>query len=172
MRKGVVFAVLLCALPIYMGQAAPDSAITQVECAFGSNCDELLIKHVNGAKKELIVAIYSFTHQNIARAYAKAATRGVKIQLKYDEDQADWVGMQASLKILRKAGIKCTPIKMSEKYSGMHHKFTIVDGQKVLTGSFNYSAAGSQRNYENLVLITSKTIAAEYQKEFDKIKDR
>ena len=172
MVRKAVFAVLLCVLPLFTAEAGPAANNAQVSSAFGSDCDEMLIKQVDSAKKELVVAIYSFTHQTIARSYARASARGVKVYLKYDEEQADWVGMQAALKILRKAGIKCTPIKMSQKYSGMHHKFTVIDGQKVLTGSFNYSAAGSKRNYENLVLISSKAIATAYKKEFDKIKSR
>jgi phosphatidylserine/phosphatidylglycerophosphate/cardiolipin synthase-like enzyme len=154
------------------GEAPAASAGGNIKAVFNRSCDELLIDEIGNAKSNMVVAIYSFTHQRIAKAFAKAAARGVEISLKYDESQADWPGMKDALKILEDAGIKCVPIKMTNEHSGMHNKFTVIDGQKVLTGSFNYTAAGDQLNYENLVLISSKPIAEAYAKEFESIKSR
>lgn len=172
MRVGVIFTVLFCASALIAGEPDISEGKAYVKCAFGSDCDELIIEQIDAARQEVKVAIYSVTHQKIARAFAKAAQRGVNVTVKYDEGQADWVGMQAALKILRDAKIPCDAIKMSDEYAHMHHKFTVIDGVKVLTGSFNYSAAGAVRNYENLNLISSKAIAAAYLKEFAAIKDR
>jgi phosphatidylserine/phosphatidylglycerophosphate/cardiolipin synthase-like enzyme len=172
MRVGLMLALLFFTFQAYAGDLKPAEGNTQVKCSFGSDCDELLIEQIKSAKKEMKVAIYSITHRKIAWAFVNAAKKGVKVTVKYDEGQSDWVGMQAALKILRDAKISCTPIKMSKEYSNMHHKFTVIDGVKVLTGSFNYSAAGSKRNYENLVLISSKDIASAYLKEFKAIKSR
>ncbi len=172
MRVGLILAVLFCAFQLNAGEVAEAEGKAYVKCAFGSDCDELIIEQIDAAERELKVAIYSVTHQKIARAFVKAARRGVKVTVKYDVGQSDWIGMQTALKILRDAKIPCAPIKMSEKYAHMHHKFTVIDGSKVLTGSFNYSAAGSTRNYENLNLISSKAIAAAYLKEFAAIKNR
>ena len=164
--------VLFFAFGVHAAEVAESSGSGHIKAVFGKGCDEMLIEEIGSAKSDIVVAIYSFTHQRIARAFAKAASRGVEVRLKYDETQADWQGMKEALKILEEAGIKPEPVKMTKEYSGMHHKFTVIDGQKVLTGSFNYTAAGDQLNYENLVLISSKPIAEAYNKEFQAIQSR
>ena len=172
MRLGVILAVVLCVFQLNAAEPSGKSVAAQVKWAFGSDCDELLIDQIDGAKSELTVAIYSITHRDISKAFARAAKRGVSVKIKYDEEQSDWVGMQAALKILRDAKIPCEPIKMSDKHSHMHHKFTVIDNKIVMTGSFNYSVAGAKRNYENLIVISSRAAAASYKKEFEAIKSR
>lgn len=174
-------AALLAAAPLALFLLIPNAypkdshtaaASAYVSCVFGSACDELLIEQLNAAKESISTAIYSLTHFRITRAFTDASARGVKISIKYDSKQSDWPGMQEALKTLKAAGINCVPVKMKEENAGMHHKFTIIDNSRVLTGSFNYSAAGATINYENLVLISSKPIAEAFQKEFDSIKSR
>jgi len=172
MRFCLIFVLFLCNFAALAGNTDGASGGGRIKSAFGSNCDELLIEQINGAETEILVAIYSFTHQRIARALAEASKRGATVKVKYDEGQADWIGMKEALKILKDAGIDCKAIKMSEEHAGMHHKFTVIDGSKVLTGSFNYTSAGDKRNYENLVLISSKPIAEAYKKEFESIRSR
>ena len=44
----------------------------------------------------------------------------------------------------------------------MHKKVMIVDGETVVTGSFNYTWSAEHRNAENLLVIHDPTLAAEY----------
>ena len=51
----------------------------------------------------------------------------------------------------------------------MNHRFAILDGNRVLMGSFDWSEPSLKWNYENfLVLYESEAVAA-YQKEFDRL---
>jgi phosphatidylserine/phosphatidylglycerophosphate/cardiolipin synthase-like enzyme len=43
-----------------------------------------------------------------------------------------------------------------------HNKVIIVDGQEVITGSFNFTKAAQEKNAENLVIISDNTIAKKY----------
>jgi phosphatidylserine/phosphatidylglycerophosphate/cardiolipin synthase-like enzyme len=38
----------------------------------------------------------------------------------------------------------------------------IVDGESVITGSFNFTKAAQERNAENLLIIRDPTLAAQY----------
>ena len=58
---------------------------------------------------------------------------------------------------------------MSGKYAKMHNKFTVIDGKRVLTGSYNYTTSASTWSYENLVLLDSAEIADAFAAEFKKI---
>jgi len=51
----------------------------------------------------------------------------------------------------------------------MHHKVWIIDGKTVITGSFNPTKAGNEKNDENLVIIHDKEIAGQYLEEFKRI---
>jgi DNA uptake protein ComE-like DNA-binding protein len=49
----------------------------------------------------------------------------------------------------------------------LHHKFVVVDGKRVLTGSYNWSQNAYERNWENAVLVTNRTVAESFQLEFE-----
>jgi phosphatidylserine/phosphatidylglycerophosphate/cardiolipin synthase-like enzyme len=51
----------------------------------------------------------------------------------------------------------------------LHHKFAILDRQLVLTGSHNWSKAANHINDETLVAIQNETVAAHYQREFERL---
>jgi phosphatidylserine/phosphatidylglycerophosphate/cardiolipin synthase-like enzyme len=51
----------------------------------------------------------------------------------------------------------------------LHHKFAIVDGHTVITGSQNWSPTANHANDENLLVIQNATVAAHFQREFDRL---
>lgn len=51
----------------------------------------------------------------------------------------------------------------------LHHKFAIVDHHLVITGSQNWSAAANHENDENLLVIDNPTVAAHFQREFERL---
>ncbi|GAP95750.1 hypothetical protein NIES2104_22740 [Leptolyngbya sp. NIES-2104] len=51
----------------------------------------------------------------------------------------------------------------------LHHKFGIVDRQTVITGSHNWTDSANRDNDETLLIIRSSTVAAHFQREFDRL---
>ncbi|WP_225889192.1 phospholipase D-like domain-containing protein [Halomicronema hongdechloris] len=51
----------------------------------------------------------------------------------------------------------------------LHHKFAVIDSNIVISGSQNWSQAANQLNDENLVVIHNPTVAAHFQREFDRL---
>lgn len=51
----------------------------------------------------------------------------------------------------------------------LHHKFAIVDERTVITGSHNWSAAANHGNDEALLVIENATVAAHFQREFERL---
>jgi phosphatidylserine/phosphatidylglycerophosphate/cardiolipin synthase-like enzyme len=51
----------------------------------------------------------------------------------------------------------------------LHHKFAIIDRTTVIIGSHNWTTAGNTKNDETLMVIENKTVAAHYQREFDRL---
>ena len=53
----------------------------------------------------------------------------------------------------------------------LHHKFAVLDQQTVITGSHNWSASANNQNDETLLVFTNPTVAAHFQREFDRLYD-
>ncbi|MEE3718916.1 phospholipase D-like domain-containing protein [Tumidithrix elongata RA019] len=51
----------------------------------------------------------------------------------------------------------------------LHHKFAVIDGNLVITGSHNWSNAANYTNDETLLVIQNNLVAAHYQREFDRL---
>jgi phosphatidylserine/phosphatidylglycerophosphate/cardiolipin synthase-like enzyme len=64
------------------------------------------------------------------------------------------------------AGIPGTP---DERSAFMHNKFIVIDGQIVWTGSMNLTENGAFRNNNNVIVIYSPELAANYTAEFEEM---
>ena len=51
----------------------------------------------------------------------------------------------------------------------MHHKFAVIDGHMLLTGSFNWTKQASEHNRENVLATTDPASVRRYMDEFNKL---
>ena len=61
------------------------------------------------------------------------------------------------------------PTRIYKKSTTMHDKFAVIDSKIVLTGSYNWTTNGDERNRENLAIITDSAVAEQYSEEFFKL---
>jgi phosphatidylserine/phosphatidylglycerophosphate/cardiolipin synthase-like enzyme len=54
------------------------------------------------------------------------------------------------------------PTKIDANHAISHNKVMIIDGETVLTGSFNFTKAAQEKNAENLLIIWDPSLAAQY----------
>jgi phosphatidylserine/phosphatidylglycerophosphate/cardiolipin synthase-like enzyme len=54
------------------------------------------------------------------------------------------------------------PVKIDFVHDIAHNKIMIIDGEIVITGSFNFSKAAEDKNAENLLVIRDKDLPAKY----------
>jgi phosphatidylserine/phosphatidylglycerophosphate/cardiolipin synthase-like enzyme len=54
------------------------------------------------------------------------------------------------------------PVQIDDRHKIAHKKIMIIDGETVLTGSFNFTKAAEESNAENLLVIHSKDLAEKY----------
>lgn len=57
-----------------------------------------------------------------------------------------------------------TPRKIDAAQAIAHNKVMIIDGETIITGSFNFTRAAEDENAENLLIIKDKTLAEKYTK--------
>jgi phosphatidylserine/phosphatidylglycerophosphate/cardiolipin synthase-like enzyme len=54
------------------------------------------------------------------------------------------------------------PTMIDANHAIAHHKVIVIDGETVLTGSFNFAKAAQEKNAENLLIIRDPALAAQY----------
>jgi phosphatidylserine/phosphatidylglycerophosphate/cardiolipin synthase-like enzyme len=141
-------------------------------------CSAHILREIDQAKKELLVAVYAFTSDELAQALVQAKKRGVAVQVVVDRefDQANERSkgkfFEAQKVPLRRiAGSKG---KAPEKDAGlMHQKFAVIDRRIVFTGSYNWTYSADSLNDENLLLFRDAgPLAEEYRKAFMQLWER
>jgi phosphatidylserine/phosphatidylglycerophosphate/cardiolipin synthase-like enzyme len=120
---------------------------------------EAVIKELGKAKNTILVQAYSFTSAPIAKALLNAHKRGVKVEVILDKSQS--TKQYSSATFLSNQGI---PIKIDAQHAIAHNKVMIIDGETVITGSFNFTKAAEENNAENLLVIHDKKLAERYTK--------
>jgi phosphatidylserine/phosphatidylglycerophosphate/cardiolipin synthase-like enzyme len=135
----------------------------------GGGLDEMLTGLVKRAQRTIDLAVYDFDLQNVAQAMADAARRGVRVRTVFDSDTLAKTKdhpIQTALATLRNADIA---IVEDGRRAIMHHKFVVVDGEWVLTGSWNFTSGDTYRLNNNAIVIQSRALAANYTAEMDKM---
>lgn len=154
------------------GRAGVATGPTKVTAGFSGECEKLLVRAIQQAREEVLVAIYTLTRPEIERALSSAANRGVTVRVKYDAKQTPISRMQELLTRMEQRGVDLVPVTMSGRFASMHHKFAVIDRKEVFTGSFNFTVMAISQNYENCVLIESPDVARDFIREFERVRSR
>ena len=142
-------------------------ADTHFEVAFSPNGEslQLILRGIAAAEREILVAGYSFTSKPIAKALLAAHKRGVVVRVVVDAKSN--TGRYTAASFLANYEV---PVRRNGNYAVMHHKFMVIDGEHVQTGSFNYSAAAVSRNAENVLMLWNMPeLAGIYTREWQRL---
>jgi phosphatidylserine/phosphatidylglycerophosphate/cardiolipin synthase-like enzyme len=141
-------------------------------------CAAHILREIDGAKQELLVAVYAFTSDDLAGALVQAKKRGVSVQVvvdrEFDRTNENSKGKFLDGQKIPVRRISGSAAKAGEKDSGlMHQKFAIIDRRIVFTGSYNWTHAAESRNDENLLVFRDASLLAEeYRKAFLRLWER
>ncbi len=142
---------------------ASKSSSEQVYFSPKGGCTDAVVNNLNNAEKSIFVQAYSFTSDPIADALVAAYERGVKVKVLLDKSQRG--GKGSKLGVLAGAGI---PVSIDTKHAIAHDKVMIIDGDIVLTGSFNFTNAAEDKNAENLLVLHDKSMVKKYRANWNK----
>jgi len=128
-----------------------------------------IIQAIDGARKSLDIALFSFTDDQLGDAVVRAARRGVTVRAILGADQDKMFG--GEYEKLVSAGIPVVIVGIPGLF---HHKFALIDGTRVITGSYDWSDIADKENYENVVFISCSvptanlTVPERYAMEFNR----
>ncbi|WP_038057281.1 phospholipase D-like domain-containing protein [Thermus amyloliquefaciens] len=155
----------------------------------GQRAKARLVALIEGAQESLEGAFYEFRDLEIARALLRARERGVRVRIYGESDfrndfrrylvgaalgqqgEVPKVPQAALRERVRPLSLDCEeivglPVCFDEREGFMHHKFLVVDGKAVWTGSTNMTWNAFARNNENSLLLPSSILAQGYAREF------
>ncbi|XP_063048142.1 mitochondrial cardiolipin hydrolase [Engraulis encrasicolus] len=124
-----------------------------------------MLSHLLSARVSLDICVFSFSNFELSRAVLQLHARGVRVRVITDRDYQTIQGSQIG--VLRKAGI-CVRHELSRSVH-MHHKFCIVDGRLLLSGSLNWTMTAVQSNQENVLVTDHADIVAPYLAQFRRL---
>ena len=151
---------------------------------WGDSANGLISKTLSASKKTVDLALFVFSDQQLANILEERHDQNVQVRAliepqfayrsysealdmmgfalsencKYEVDNRPW-----------KNPISTVGVPILAKGDLLHHKFAVIDNQTVITGSHNWSEAANNGNDEILVVIENPTVAAHYQREFDRL---
>jgi phosphatidylserine/phosphatidylglycerophosphate/cardiolipin synthase-like enzyme len=144
-----------------------------------------LAQQLADTRQRLDMALFVFSAQNLTDAMANLRARGVRIRLLGDPGFAsrpfsellDLLGvalpdqrcrLEAGNRPWQQAqeGIGTPRLPRGDK---LHHKFAVIDGRTVLTGSFNWSPSAAHQNDETLLRIDSPLLARHFEAEMERL---
>lgn len=146
----------------------------------------LIAKTLGQAAQSVHLALFVFSEQAISDQLVPIANRGVPIKTLIDPGFAyrsyseglDMLGITIpDHRCKRDNSVPwanpITTVGIPALPSGdkLHHKFAVLDQNIVLVGSQNWSQAANTTNDENLLVIRNATVAAHFEREFQRLYD-
>lgn len=112
---------------------------------------------LNKAKRYVLISVYAFTDMNIFGALKYLSSKGVTIRMNLDDWNEDWV---------LKENLSGFDVRVF-KGRTLHHKFVIVDGKYLITGSANITESAFRKNFEMVFVTSREDIIREYEAIFE-----
>jgi len=97
---------------------------------------------IQAAKKSVRVAMFAWTHQDLADEVILAKKRGVKVEVVVDH----FSGKAASAKIVKLLKNNGVGVALSPSGTLLHHKFMCIDSKVLVNGSTNWTKAAFTQN--------------------------
>lgn len=144
----------------------------------------LIDRTLVASSKSVKLALFVFSAQQLANTLESKSKVGVDIRALVDSsfiyrpysEAMDMMGASllegCKLEAENKPWAKpLTTVGVPKLPAGdrLHHKFGVVDASTVITGSHNWSEAANRTNDEALLVVQSPTVAAHFEREFDRL---
>ena len=139
------------------------------------------------AKRNIDMALFVFSAQQLADVLQEKAKQGIKIRLLADRGFAsrsysevlDLLGValpDRNCKLEKnnqpfEIALRGVGVPRLARGDKLHHKFAVIDNKTVITGSFNWSPAAAHTNDETLLVIHSPQLAKHFTREMDRLWD-
>lgn len=130
----------------------------------GEECRNVIISQIKSAVNQLQICVFTISDDVITDAILTSFKRGTEIKIITDNDKSLDEG--SDIEQIAKQGIA---VKIDRTANHMHHKFMVVDGKALITGSYNWTRSAARFNHENIILTKDGGVVKSFLKEFDQL---
>lgn len=132
---------------------------------YDENIEEIIIDTIRRAKNEICIAMAYFTSDILIDELYRAKDKGVNIKVIIDNNDKN---INSKLRIANVCSM-FRIVKVITKYKNiMHNKYCIIDNNKVIDGSYNWSK-NAMYNEEHIIVVESEVVAKLYKDNFDRL---
>ena len=160
---------MVLAVGLWPGLAqASDPIDCRVDARFSSqgSVGKAVIEALRGAKEQVIIALYGFDNTDLGAELMGLVKKGVTVKLKIDTARSASKKIVALIDRLKAGGVQVQAVAPDGRN---HNKFAVIDGKRVLTGSYNWTLR-SEKNWENLLILDCPQLARAYEGEWERIR--
>lgn len=130
----------------------------------GDACRDAIIHQISSARQHLRICVFTISDDRISQAILTSHKRGLDIQIITDNDKS--FDMGSDVASFSDAGIA---VKIDGTSNHMHHKFMVVDGHTLITGSYNWTQSAARYNHENILLTRGDKVVGSFLNEFKQL---
>jgi hypothetical protein len=132
---------------------------------YTKNIEQVILDYFEKSKKSIVIVVAWFTNKKIVERLIQLKRRNESLSIKILVDENE-VNQKYFFNLyyerLIEAGIE---IKRQKIAKFNHNKFSIIDEEIIITGSYNYTQRANT-NHENIIVDTNKRIAKYYTRVF------
>jgi phosphatidylserine/phosphatidylglycerophosphate/cardiolipin synthase-like enzyme len=125
---------------------------------------ETLQDLLRAARKTIDVAMFTITDNRLAGALLDAHRRRVAVRVLTDDDKQWDEG--SDVRQLSDAGL---PVAVDRSPFHFHHKFALIDGATLVTGSYNWTRGAANDNRENFLVTKDRTLVTAFGRAFQQL---
>lgn len=119
-----------------------------------SNIHQVIIGHLQLAQTEIVAAVAWFTDSELFEVLCRKVRAGVKVSVVLIADEINRGPHGLNFSLLGSLGGQVLFLSAASRNEPiMHHKFCVIDGATVITGSYNWSHR-ARSNDENITVVT------------------
>jgi len=119
------------------------------------DCQKNVIDVLDSAEWSIHFMTYAFTDNEIGDLLLHKLENGIEVRGLFDPRKNKYSEYEK--------------LKDVSKVQKIHHKVFIIDGNTVITGSYNPSRNADKQNDENVIIIRDKNVAQQFENEFEKL---
>src|SRR5262249_28031651 len=132
-------------------QTPAGTIVSENHLAPAEDLEAIDLDRLDAAQKNVDIAMYAFTHRELAEGPGELARRGVRVRLyrdgeQYEEERrnAQRYGDEAAMDLVRGESNIEVRVKKPSRRDLMHLKAYALDGRLLRDGSANWSLAGEK----------------------------
>lgn len=130
----------------------------------GPDCRIAIEQAMETALSELLICVFTISDDRLSDAIMAAHRSGLTVRVISDNDKMHDRG--SDVERLSQAGVN---VRIDRSPEHMHHKFMVIDGRTVMTGSYNWTRSAESRNEENIIAVDDPLLATTFSEEFERI---